>query len=149
MKTKSFRQSKNIMAYASLPHEADTRDLLQKALVFKKNIFLPAVSRNGGALRIFRVTHLKRDLAPGSYGVLEPRAGKCRAGRASELELIIVPGLGFDRSGGRLGHGKGYFDKFLKKAKRAKKIGIAFREQLLEKVPREKHDQCVDRVITD
>ncbi len=137
------------MAYMPLRHEVDTRAVLVQLLSLKKNLFLPAVNRKRGEIRIFRVKNLKRDLAPGSYGILEPRPGRCVLGRPSDLDLVLVPGLGFDRKGGRLGHGKGYFDKFLRKVKRAEKIGIAFREQILEKIPLEKHDQRVNRVITD
>ncbi len=149
MRTREFRRARNIMAYMALPHEVDTRRILQKALRLKKNVFLPALSRARREIRIFQITDLKRDLAPGNYGILEPRAARCAAGRPSALDLVLVPGLGFDRRGARLGHGKGYFDKFLKKVKRAKKIGIAFREQVLEKIPLERHDQRVERVITD
>lgn len=144
-----FRKARTIMAYMPLRYEVDTRALLVKLLGLKKKLFLPAVNRKRGVIAVFQVKNLKRDLVPGSYGILEPRPGRCAPGRASELDLVLVPGLGFDRQGGRLGHGKGYFDKFLRKAKRAKKIGIAFREQILEKIPLEKHDQRVDCVITD
>lgn len=137
------------MAYMPLRHEVDTRAVLVKLLALKKKLFLPAVNREREEIAIFQVKNLTRDLTPGSYGILEPRPGRCVPGRPSDLDLVLVPGLGFDRKGGRLGHGKGYFDKFLRKVKRAKKIGIAFKEQILEKIPLEKHDQRVDRVITD
>ena len=143
-----FRRARNIMAYMPLRHEVDTRALLMKLLALKKNLFLPAVDRKRGEIAVFQVKNLKRDLVPGSYGILEPRA-RCVSGRPSDLDLVLVPGLGFDRQGGRLGHGKGYFDKFLRKVKRAKKIGIAFKEQILKKIPLEKNDQRMDRVITD
>ena len=149
MRTAGFQKARNIMAYMPLPREVDTRPVLAKLLAMGKNIFLPALDRAKGEIRIFRVTNLRRDLMPGNYGILEPRPARCAAGRPSGLDLILVPGVGFDKKGGRLGHGKGYFDKFLRKAKRAEKIGLAFREQLLKKVPLEKHDQRVDRVITD
>jgi len=144
-----FQRARNIMAYMPLRHEVDTRAVLVKLLALKKKLFLPAVNREREEIAIFQVKNLTRDLTPGSYGILEPRPGRCVPGRPSDLDLVLVPGLGFDRKGGRLGHGKGYFDKFLRKVKRAKKIGIAFKEQILEKIPLEKHDQRVDRVITD
>lgn len=149
MKLKEVRSAKNIMAYMPLPSEVDTRPVLMKLLALRKNIFLPALNSQRREIRIFRVRNLTRDLAPGSYGILEPRSALCVPGRPSDLDLVLIPGVGFDRQGGRLGHGKGYFDKFLKKVKHAEKIGIAFREQILKKVPLEKHDQRVDRVITD
>ena len=148
MKTPDFRRARNVMGYMALPYEVDMRPVLKRLMVLKKNVFLRAVNSGRGQIRIFPVTHLKRDLARGSYGILEPRPGKCPAGRPSQMDLVLVPGIGFDRKGGRLGHGKGYFDKFLKKVKRARRIGLAFREQILEKVPCEKHDQRVHRVIT-
>jgi 5-formyltetrahydrofolate cyclo-ligase len=65
------------------------------------------------------------------------------------MDLIIVPGVAFDRKGGRLGRGAGYYDRLLRKARSVPKIGLCFREQLVRKVPMKKHDMSVDKIITD
>ena len=68
-------------------------------------------------------------------------------GKPEELELVIVPGLGFDREGGRIGRGEGYFDRFLAEAKRAYKIGLAFECQMVERVPCESSDVILDEIL--
>lgn len=88
-------------------------------------------------------------LKPGAYGILEPAFNPKRLGDPEKLDLAVVPGAAFDRDGGRLGRGEGYFDRFLKEAGRAYKIGLAFKFQLVEKVPSEAHDVRVDEVLTE
>ena len=65
-----------------------------------------------------------------------------------EVDLIIVPGVGFDSCGNRIGHGKGYYDKLLKNSK-ASTIGLAFEFQVIEKIPSEKHDVSIDMIVTE
>ena len=144
-----FKTSQAILMYASLPEEVPTRPLLRKALALGKKVYLPKVSRQGKYLEIYRVTDPAADLTKGMFGIWEPRAIPSRKGKPAELDLVIVPGLGFDRKGRRLGHGGGYFDRFLKRATGAVKIGLAFREQVVKKIPTGPNDVRVDRVLTD
>ena len=87
------------------------------------------------------------ELQPGAFGVLEPPFDKYRVGEPEALNLVIVPGLGFDREGGRLGRGGGYFDRFLEKAAGAYKIGLAFECQMVDRIPREGNDILMDEVL--
>ena len=75
------------------------------------------------------------DLEIGSYGILEPKADKVKEISIDEISLIIVPGVGFDESGYRIGHGKGYYDNLLRKSKNASHIGLAFEVQIINKIP--------------
>jgi 5-formyltetrahydrofolate cyclo-ligase len=84
------------------------------------------------------------DFAPGQFGIHEP-SGNVLMERP---DLILVPGLAFDRQGGRLGRGKGYYDRFLVRMT-AKKIGVCFACQLVEDVPLESHDHPLDGVVTE
>ena len=88
-----------------------------------------------------------KELKPGAFGILEPAFDPKRLGRPEDLGLAVVPGLGFDRRGGRLGRGEGYFDRFLAEAKKAYKVGLAFEFQIVDEVPREAKDVSVDEVI--
>ncbi len=65
------------------------------------------------------------------------------------MDVIVVPGVGFDRAGGRLGRGGGYYDRALRSAPKVPKIGLCFREQLVKKIPMAKRDVRVDKVISD
>jgi 5-formyltetrahydrofolate cyclo-ligase len=92
----------------------------------------------------------KELLVAGRWGLLEPDGGKCAVVAAPEIDLICVPGLAFTRTGGRLGRGGGFYDRFLIGTHpRAVKVGISFHAQLVEALPLEGHDHEVDLVVTD
>ena len=81
-----------------------------------------------------------------SYGILEPV--KIIEKSPNKIDLIIVPGIGFDKRGNRLGHGKGYYDKLLRKLKTIK-IGLAFELQIVDQIPTDENDVPVDLIITE
>ncbi len=144
-----FQTAKNILIYVALPREVQTQELILKAMALKKNIFVPCINQKTLRMEIYQVKDWKKDLCCGSYGILEPRSIKKRKGNPKKMDLMVLPGLGFDKKGGRLGRGAGYFDRFLAKAGKVKKIGIAFREQIVKKIPMAAHDVRIDGVITD
>lgn len=113
-----------------------------------KKVFVPRIDPGLKRMRMVQIENLE-SLKPGRYGILEPAPGSGRPGDPGDLDLAVVPGMAFDREGGRLGRGKGYFDRFLQEAGRAYKIGLAFKFQLVEKVPCEAHDVRVDEVLTE
>jgi 5-formyltetrahydrofolate cyclo-ligase len=147
--TSVFKKSKNIMTYISLPEEVQIRELIPRALRLGKNLFVPYIHKRRKQIQIYQLKKGLAELRKGSYGILEPQPSKARRGKASEIDLVLVPGLAFDRRGRRLGRGGGYFDRFLAKMKRAQKIGLAFREQMIKKVPASPHDIHMNKVITD
>ncbi len=144
-----FRNARNVLAYAALPGEVQTRKLIEQALRMRKQVYLPRIHRQMKGIDFYQVTDWKRDLRKGLYGILEPRGLKSRRVKISSLDLIIVPGLGFDLKGRRLGRGGGFYDRFLAKAVGIKKIGLAFREQRVKKIPTAVNDIHMDKVITD
>ena len=143
-----FRKAKNILVYVSLPVEVQTDRLILKMIAMKKNVYVPHMTKKHTGMKIFQIQDPAKDLKKGRFGVLQPRPLKSRKGSPGKLDLVIVPGLGFDKTGARLGRGGGFFDRFLKKARNAHKIGLAFREQVVGKIPKEPHDMPVDRLIT-
>lgn len=146
IQTSVFQRSAHIAFYCGITPEVSTQSFLKAALKDKK-IYLPRVQLRKKRLQFHRVRSLG-DLRRGPYGILEPKPS-CAAIPAKRLELIIVPGVAFDRRGGRLGRGAGYYDRFLKKAKQAVKVGLCFREQIVKKIPMKHHDVRMDRIITD
>lgn len=88
-----------------------------------------------------------KELMPGSYGILEPPFDQKRVGPPENLDLVVIPGIGFDHEGGRLGRGEGYFDRFLREAKKAYKIGLAFRCQVVERIPQTVDDVTLDEIL--
>jgi 5-formyltetrahydrofolate cyclo-ligase len=144
-----FRTARYVLVYAALPGEVQTQGLIKRALRLEKTIYLPRIHRTTGKMAIYQIKNWRDDLRKGTYGILEPKALPSRKGNVSQLDLIVVPGLGFDRKGRRLGRGGGFYDRFLAKSKNVKKIGLAFREQLLREIPSEAKDIRMDKVITD
>ena len=133
-----FQESRRVMIYMPLQDEPDTRMLIRRALREGKSVFLPRLSEKG--MTIYRIHDLKRHLEPGAYGILESKARRGHRGHITEIDLAIIPGVGFTPEGGRLGRGGGHFDRFLAHSGAAIKMGVCFREQLLKKIPMKKHD---------
>lgn len=146
-------------------HEVDTMHILKAALETGKRVYVPLVDDRNSNMRLLHIDTLE-DMKPAPpFGILEPSVS-CADGNPREnvmemerpLELLLMPGLGFDREGGRLGRGGGYFDKFVRGLKqRAADCGwdppllvaLAFQEQVREEgVPMDQHDQRVDALAT-
>ena len=140
-----YRQAGSLLIYVSFKKEVETISLIRKSLKDGKKVFVPHLE--GRAMKAFRIRNVGKDLKRGPYGISQPHQ-LGRAAKPSVFDVIFVPGLAFDEKGGRLGRGAGYFDRYLAKAKKAVKIGLAFKEQIVKKVPLEKHDVRLDLLIT-
>ena len=147
MRSAEFKRAHHIMIYVPIAGEVDTRDFLSQAFCQDKNIYIPKINSTTKKMTPIQIKNPKSELKRGTYGIMEPHGRHLKRLNPAKLDLVIVPGLGFDRSGGRLGRGVGYFDRFLKRAKKAKTIGLAFREQIRKKIPMERHDVYLDRVM--
>lgn len=139
-RTAAFMMADKILMYHSLPDELSTRRFLDK-WHDRKHFFLPRV--NGVNLDIIPYDESRLEL--GSFHIEEPTGDACAD--PAELELIVVPAVAFDRSGNRLGRGKGFYDRLLKETC-ATKIGVGYEFQLLDSLPAEEHDVPMDYVIT-
>lgn len=137
----AFQMAEKILMYHSLPDELETRRFLKKWKDIKK-FFLPRV--NGVNLELLPYDETKLEI--GSFYIEEPTGNDLHP--IEEIELIIVPGVAFDSRGGRLGRGKGFYDRLLKSSK-ATKIGIGYEFQLVDQLPSEPHDIPMDFVITE
>ena len=140
-----------IMTYVDFGKEVRTVPLISELFNQRKHIVVPYVAE--GEIQLFRLNKLN-ELAPGYFGILEPkielRQLADRRINVNELQLILVPGVAFDPQGGRLGRGKGYYDRFLKKVpKNALKIGLVFDWQITDVIPMTGNDQFVDIVVTE
>ncbi|MCM8775876.1 MAG: 5-formyltetrahydrofolate cyclo-ligase [Candidatus Omnitrophica bacterium] len=144
-----FKRARNIMTYVALPEEVQTWDLIRQARALDKRVFVPKIEPKSRCMMAVEVIDPAKELKKGTYGILAPKQTRGRILNPRHLDLVIVPGVGFDPRGRRLGRGKGYFDRFLKKATHARKIGLAFREQMVKKIPAGPQDVPMDRVLTD
>ena len=137
----AFQMAEKILLYHSLPDELDTRRFLKKWKDIKK-FFLPRV--NGVNLELLPYNETKLEI--GSFYIEEPTGNDIHP--VEEIELIIVPGVAFDKKGRRLGRGKGFYDRLLQSAK-ATKIGVGYEFQLVDDIPAEDHDVPMDIIITE
>ncbi len=143
-----FIAAGSLALYAALPDELSTVPLFEMALHAGKRVAFPRIEK-GGVLS-FGWARSFEDLRPGRYGVLEPPQGSASVALA-EVGLAVLPGVAFDRAGGRLGRGGGYYDRALAGTRRPPPfvVGIAESTHIVEVVPAEAFDQRVDAVATE
>ena len=143
---------KMIAVYLNLPNEVETSCFLDK---IPGIIAVPYCEK--GQLELFRLKTLD-ELVPQTLGILEPkpelRADSSRRILPDELALVLTPGLAFDRNGGRLGRGAGYYDRFFarideSRKKPVPKFALAFDCQILDQIPVQPHDVRLDGIITE
>jgi 5-formyltetrahydrofolate cyclo-ligase len=145
-----FRQAKRILFYVSYNNEVYTHTLIKHALQFRKQIYVPISKVVQHTLEISELLDFDLDLAPSTYGILEPKPEVLRPAEPNELDMVIVPGIAFDTKGNRLGHGAGYYDNFLRYIPlNVKTIGLAFQEQVVATLPKSESDVPVQKIITE
>lgn len=137
--SKCFNRCNNILLYYSLPDEVSTSLIIEKWHQ-SKQLFLPRVNNND--LDIIKYDPQSTEI--GSYNIIEPIGSPINI---SEIDLIIVPGVAFDKNGNRLGRGKGFYDRLLCNST-ALKIGIGYDFQLVDRITSEPHDIAMDAIIT-
>lgn len=142
--TPEWREARLVCMYRSIKNEFSTVGLANAAWREGKRVAFPRVTTWGG-LELHEVRSWQEFVPGATYGIPEPKADAPPV-RARDCDLGIVPGLAFDRQGGRLGRGGGHFDRLVPRLDRAWAVG--FDVQLVERVPREGHDHPVDRVWT-
>lgn len=143
-----FRKAKTVMFYASKPNEVSTYEMIDGALGAGKKVALPRCASQKTFVPK-EISNRHTDLEKGSYGIYEPLRQKTDV-RPERIDLVVVPGVAFDIENGRLGRGKGYYDRFLKKVPPGRTIiGLAFDFQIVKSLPKDSHDIPVSKVITN
>jgi 5-formyltetrahydrofolate cyclo-ligase len=144
-----FKKASTIMFYASFRSEVDTFQSIKYSLKTGKKIALPKVDKERKRLEIYTIQDLS-EVAPGYMGIPEPIPAIHREVILDEIDIVIMPGAGFDLKGNRLGYGAGYYDGLLSKSKnKITTIALAFEEQIVDNIPAEPHDVKVDMIVTD
>lgn len=146
-----YAAAQTVMFYVDVRTEVRTREYLPQVLGRGKRIVVPYCV--GGELELFLLESMD-ELAVGMYKILEPKAElrslpEKRVG-VEELDLIMVPGVAFDRTGARMGHGFGYYDKLLEHARPdAPLVALGFECQLFPEISTAPHDIFMDKLITE
>lgn len=147
----TYKTARTVLGYLNFGSELAIEAWIRQALTDGKRVLLPRVNRASMLLELFEVKDIDSDVAAGAYGIREPVVERCERFEAlGEIDLILMPGVAFDREGGRLGYGGGYFDKLLAHLPhRPVLIAGAFAMQVVAEVPQEASDYKVDYLITE
>lgn len=148
----AYVRARTVMYYIDVRSEVRTRHVLPAALTQGKKIVIPWCN-DKGELELFHLESMD-ELSVGMYKILEPKPElrnlPAKQVGATDLDLIMVPGVAFDRTGARMGHGKGYYDKLLQHARLdAPLVALAFECQLFPEIPTAEHDIFMDLIITE
>jgi len=149
----AYRSAKTVMWYVDAGSEVRTRHTLPEALTHGKRVVVPWCVVETNQLELFWLEDMS-ELVEGAYKILEPKDELRHVPRKvvqpEELDLVMVPGTAFDPRGGRMGQGKGYYDRLLSRARPdAPLVALAFDCQIFDEIPVASHDVFMDQVITE
>jgi len=147
-KMNEYKESQVILFYISYDNEVFTHEMIKNSMLEKKNIVVPLSDKKTRTLILSKLDKWE-DLEIGTYSILEPKKECIQSISIDKIDIIIVPGVGFDKKGNRIGHGMGYIDKLLEDSNYAIHIGLAFELQIVDFMPIEKHDISVNKIITE
>ena len=139
--SKEFQQAKVVGAYFAFGSEVTTELIIEQAKTLVKKIALPRVEED--KITFYELSSIK-SLIRGRFGIMEPPPSV----PISEIDILVVPGIAFDKTGNRLGYGKGYYDRLMS-GKQTFSIGLAYSFQLLENLPYDRYDKRLDAVASE
>lgn len=143
-----WKKAEILMLFLSLPTEIDTTPVALRAWQERKRVLAPKISWDQRRLLPIQIDSLTDGMTNSPLGIREPADGVPIP--VADIDLVIVPGLGFDPLGNRLGRGRGFFDRFLAhKDFRGVACALAFEEQFVDRIPAGPHDIPVDMLVTD
>lgn len=146
--TELYKNARNIFIYISFSNEINTINIIKKALEDKKDVFIPKIYKTNKSMKAIKLNSFD-DLKKNSMGILEP-IDDSKYIEKENIDLIVVPGVVFDKDCNRIGYGGGYYDRYLKDiAYKNNKVVLAYDLQVIDKIENEKHDIKVDYIITN
>jgi 5-formyltetrahydrofolate cyclo-ligase len=150
-----LRAAKSILLYLDFRGEIESQPLIEWGLAQGKAVLAPVTVVAERRLIPVRITSMD-DLQTGAYGIREPilredgEGGEGAVYAPEDIDVVVLPGVGFDRQGGRLGYGGGYYDRFLPRLRQQTfKVAVAYEMQVLPEVPMEPHDTVLDALVTE
>ena len=150
MSSKEYRNSKTIATYVAKNDELETSGIIRHSLAMGKRVLVPVTQTRKNDLTFSELRDYESELAPGHFGVLEPKVRYIRPVPLREAELVLVPLVAWDDKGHRLGYGKGYFDSALSTIGFATMtMGLGFESQRIPNIPQETHDVGLRAVATE
>lgn len=146
-----FQKASIILFYAAFDGEVDTFNMINQSQSIGKQIGLPTIDCKKKEIIPMLMQHPFTECHRGSYGIREPQKQQSQSLALQDIDLIVVPGLAFDRNNARLGRGGGFYDRFLARVPQdIPTVGIAFDFQILDTLPAiQSHDYPVSRVLNN
>ena len=144
--------AERVFTYMHFRSEVQTGNLISLLLAAGKTVTIPYTLKEESRLLAVRITDPEHQVEPGYCGMPEPLPHLVEQETCvpNDINVVVVPGSVFDRTGGRLGYGGGYYDRFFsQEAPHAVRIGVAYELQLIDRVPVEAHDQFMDFLVTE
>lgn len=148
LKSEIYKESINIFTFINYGSEVQTKSFISKAIEDGKKVFVPKTVKGTRDMKAVEISSLE-NLRPDNWGILEPKTFDGEVDKQL-LDLIIVPGVAFDRNGNRIGYGGGYYDRYFSNLNSAiKKVALAYDMQVVKYLVSEEHDMKVDFIITE
>lgn len=150
LRLNTVQNAKHVMLYVNYRCEVETYSLFAALHQINIKTCAPRTSVNDRNLIACLISNPNKELEPGYQGILEPDAEHSKQFDPALLDVVLVPGCVFDHTGGRIGYGGGYYDRFLaQNAPQAIRIGLAFETQVIHQVPLMKHDIKMHYLVTE
>jgi len=146
----NFLESAIALMYVHNNGEVQTGNILRRTYDYGKIVVLPAFNTENFGMTLLKVDNLDKDLQKGPRGILEPDETRCKVVPIERIDIAIIPAIALDEKGGRVGSGKGYYDRLIPRlAITTRKVALALEQQIVPQVPIESHDKHVDIIITE
>lgn len=145
-----FKVAKNVMFYVSFGSEVETHSMIKDALACGKTVSVPITDIKNKCLHLSKVTDPEKELFPSTFGILEPKKEHISPVEKKGLDLIVSPGVAFDRHFNRMGYGGGFYDRlFAEIPGHTVKVALCFEMQLHDGLPVEITDRKLDILVTE
>ena len=143
-----FLDRQRILYYLSFNKEVSTDNMISRSLMLQKKVYVPRINKSAKKIEICQIESLDVDMELNDFGIREPIHESVELPK--NIDAVVTPGLAFDRSGGRIGFGGGYYDKlFAELPKSSLLIGVAYNFQILDSLHQEFWDKKVQKVVTE
>lgn len=150
LKHPKFMDAEHIFMYMGFGSEINTKEFAKIFIELGKKVYIPHLGDRESPMEIVPLTDPDFQLEPGYMGILEIKDEFINIQDPKIIDLIIMPGVAFDKTGNRIGYGGGYYDRFIERTKDTiYLLALCYKEQIVDVVPTEDHDKVMDEVITD
>ncbi len=145
LESELYKKAQRIMLYMPLGNEVDTKEIIKAAFVADKAVAFPITEKTSGIITPY-YAEPETLFEKGNFSIMEPK--NTAPADASKFDIVLVPGIAFDKNGNRVGFGKGCYDMFFKEVD-AVKVGVCYDFQICEEIPADEHDIKMDFLLTE